>query len=105
MHDTFILQGVKESLAAQGLPVVPMTVFAKGAHYALESLSNTPYDVVGLDWTIDPTDAIKRTGGRVTLQGIYIYPCFWVRQIVLISNNISFGPDRQYGPLRFVCER
>ena len=47
-----------------------MTVFAKGAHYALEVLSQTPYDVVGLDWTMDPQEAIVRTGGRVTLQGM-----------------------------------
>lgn len=49
---------------------MPMTVFAKGAHYALEDLSQTPYDVVGLDWTMDPQEAIVRTGGRVTLQGM-----------------------------------
>jgi hypothetical protein len=64
-----VAQLVKERLQAEGLPVVPMTVFAKGAHYALEDLSNTPYDVVGLDWTMDPADAVRRTGGRVTLQG------------------------------------
>lgn len=49
--------------------MVPMTVFAKGAHYALEDLAKTDYDVVGLDWTMDPADAVRRTGGCVTLQG------------------------------------
>ena len=32
-------------------------VFAKGAHYALPQLSNSGYDVVGLDWTIRPEEA------------------------------------------------
>ncbi|TPX66049.1 uroporphyrinogen decarboxylase [Spizellomyces sp. 'palustris'] len=53
------------------LASTPMVVFARGAHYALESLS-TPdidYDIMSLDWTIDPVDARRRTGGRVTLQG------------------------------------
>ena len=30
------------------------TVFAKGAHYGLEQLATADYDVVGLDWTMDP---------------------------------------------------
>ena len=32
-------------------------VFAKGAHYALPQLANIGYDVVGIDWTIDPAVA------------------------------------------------
>uniref|UniRef100_A0A3Q2Q2V0 Uroporphyrinogen decarboxylase n=1 Tax=Fundulus heteroclitus TaxID=8078 RepID=A0A3Q2Q2V0_FUNHE len=44
-------------------------VFAKDAHYALEELSESHYEVVGLDWTIDPRAARERTGGKVSLQG------------------------------------
>ena len=32
-------------------------VFAKGAHYALRQLSTSGYDVIGLDWTMDPENA------------------------------------------------
>lgn len=32
-------------------------VFAKDAHYALEDLSQSHYEVVGLDWTADPRSA------------------------------------------------
>lgn len=32
-------------------------MFAKGAHYALKELSDSDYDVVGLDWTMEPTEA------------------------------------------------
>ena len=29
-------------------------VFPKGAHYALTDLATCGYEVVGIDWTIDP---------------------------------------------------
>lgn len=51
-----------------------MTVFAKGGHYALESLSKTGYNTVGLDWTIDPLLARNIVGADVTLQG-NLDPC------------------------------
>jgi uroporphyrinogen decarboxylase len=60
---------VKQKLKDQCLSVVPMVVFAKGAHYALEDLSRSGYDVVGLDWSIDPTFAKIKTQGLVTIQG------------------------------------
>ncbi|KAJ2413964.1 Uroporphyrinogen decarboxylase in heme biosynthesis [Coemansia sp. IMI 209128] len=47
-------------------PEVPMTVFAKGAHYALELLATeTLYDVVSLDWTVDPRIARARVDAAV----------------------------------------
>ncbi|KAJ3290329.1 Uroporphyrinogen decarboxylase in heme biosynthesis [Borealophlyctis nickersoniae] len=53
------------------LAKIPMVVFARNAHNALEVLSSPPlnYDIVSLDWTLDPKEARKRTGGRVVLQG------------------------------------
>lgn len=52
------------------LNAVPMTVFAKGAWYALEELCRTNYDVIGLDWLHDPGIAYKvaRAHGK-TVQG------------------------------------
>jgi uroporphyrinogen decarboxylase len=39
---------------------VPLIVFAKGATYAIQQLAqDTEYNVVGLDWMIDPADAVK----------------------------------------------
>jgi len=35
-------------------------IFAKDAHYALEELSTSGYDVVSLDWTITPEHARYR---------------------------------------------
>lgn len=51
-----------------------MVVFAKGAHYALKQLSEFRYDVIGLDWTIDPVEARKIVGKNKTLQG-NLDPC------------------------------
>lgn len=49
---------------------VPMVVFAKGAWYALDSLCNLGYQVVGLDWLQDPAEAVKIRGDRpVVFQG------------------------------------
>ncbi|NBC85669.1 MAG: uroporphyrinogen decarboxylase [Bacteroidetes bacterium] len=55
-------------------PDVPMVVFAKGAHYALEDLVETEYEIIGLDWTMDPKAARLVVGERATLQG-NLDPC------------------------------
>lgn len=46
-----------------------MTVFAKGAWYALDALCDSGYDVVGLDWLQDPKEAFRIARNRVVLQG------------------------------------
>uniref|UniRef100_A0A182XJU4 Uroporphyrinogen decarboxylase n=1 Tax=Anopheles quadriannulatus TaxID=34691 RepID=A0A182XJU4_ANOQN len=56
-------------LADEGVPAVPMVLFAKGAMHSLEEMAQTGYEVLGLDWTIDPEEARKRVGPNVTLQG------------------------------------
>ena len=50
-------------------PHVPLIVFARGSHYALPELRDAGYDVIGLDWTIDPAVARAALGEEVTLQG------------------------------------
>ena len=56
------------------IPGVPMTVFAKGAHYALGDLGKTDFDTVSLDWTQDPAEARVAVGNGKTLQG-NLDPC------------------------------
>ncbi|KAJ6260734.1 Uroporphyrinogen decarboxylase [Drechslerella dactyloides] len=58
-----------EAIKSKGCEPVPLTVFAKGAWYALDDLCDSGYNVVGLDWTHDPADAVAIARGRVTLQG------------------------------------
>ena len=50
---------------------MPLVIFARGAHYALELLSKeTEYDVMSLDWTLDPSEARQRTQDTgIVLQG------------------------------------
>ncbi|KAF8558811.1 uroporphyrinogen decarboxylase [Imleria badia] len=60
-----IAERVRGQLRERGLASVPMILFAKGASPALAATAN--YDVVGLDWTVDPRDSsIPRD---VALQG------------------------------------
>lgn len=70
----YILKKVKEGLAELGLEPVPMVIFAKGAHYALETLSKSGYDVVGVDYTMEPREARLQSDNKVTLQG-NLDPC------------------------------
>lgn len=65
----YISKHLPTRLRQLDLDVVPMVVFAKGAWYALDSLCDSGYDVVGLDWLQDPAEAVKIAKGRVVLQG------------------------------------
>ncbi|WP_371187080.1 uroporphyrinogen decarboxylase [Thalassotalea maritima] len=48
---------------------VPVTLFTKNGGMWLESIAATGCDAVGLDWTINIEDAVKRVGDKVALQG------------------------------------
>ncbi|KAF9451743.1 uroporphyrinogen decarboxylase [Macrolepiota fuliginosa MF-IS2] len=65
-----ISEGVHRHLAAEKIPAVPMTCFAKGANHSLGLLAEQGgYDVLGLDWCIDPAEARRIVGDKVALQG------------------------------------
>lgn len=88
-----IASEVKAELKKQGVPTVPMVVFAKGAHYALESLAKTEYDVIQIDWTVDPADARKRVGPSKTLQGnMYVLTVLHVDRLPLTTVYPTFWP-------------
>jgi uroporphyrinogen decarboxylase len=53
----------------EACPDVPRTLFARGANYALPALAESGYEVIGLDWSIDPGVARALVGDRVALQG------------------------------------
>ncbi|KAH7417019.1 Uroporphyrinogen decarboxylase [Cadophora sp. MPI-SDFR-AT-0126] len=66
----YIAENLPKRLKEKNLEPVPMVVFAKGAWYALDSLCDLGYQVVGLDWLHDPADAVKIRGDRpVVFQG------------------------------------
>ncbi|MCO6477725.1 MAG: uroporphyrinogen decarboxylase, partial [Phaeodactylibacter sp.] len=53
---------------------VPVTVFAKGAWFALEDIAGMDCQVVGLDWNISPEEGRRRVGAEKVLQG-NLDPC------------------------------
>jgi uroporphyrinogen decarboxylase len=55
-------------------PEVPLIAFARGSHYAIESLAATAFDVLSVDWTVAPSTVRKRVGDRTALQG-NLDPC------------------------------
>ncbi|CAB3985392.1 Uroporphyrinogen decarboxylase [Paramuricea clavata] len=56
-----------------GKDAVPMVIFAKGASYAIRELSQSSYDVIGLDWTVPVEDA-RLQAPNCVLQG-NLDPC------------------------------
>nr|XP_016927717.1 uroporphyrinogen decarboxylase isoform X1 [Drosophila suzukii] len=58
-----------DRLTKKAIPLVPMTLFAKGAGHSLKEQSELGYDVIGLDWTVDPVEARNAVGPNITLQG------------------------------------
>ncbi|RMJ24470.1 Uroporphyrinogen decarboxylase [Aspergillus sp. HF37] len=64
-----ISANLPRKLRDMALEPVPMTVFAKGAWYALDDLCQSGYNVVSLDWLHDPAEAMRIANGRVTIQG------------------------------------
>ncbi|XP_064606243.1 uroporphyrinogen decarboxylase-like isoform X2 [Liolophura sinensis] len=65
---------LKERCSESGVTPVPFIIFAKDGHFALEELSGSGYEVVGLDWTIRPTNARNKVGASISLQG-NLDPC------------------------------
>lgn len=53
---------------------VPVTIFAKGAFFALEDFAKLNCRVIGLDWNTTPQWARAQTGNQKTLQG-NLDPC------------------------------
>ncbi|XP_018300350.1 uroporphyrinogen decarboxylase isoform X1 [Mycetomoellerius zeteki] len=66
-----ISERVRKQLKEANIPEVPMIAFPKGATMnSLKILTmDQSYEVIGLDWTVDPIEARKQLGANVTLQG------------------------------------
>lgn len=60
-----IAKQVKSKLGAKH--AVPMIIFAKDAHYALSSLSDSEYEIIALDWTINRQHARKVLPDKVLM--------------------------------------
>ncbi|KAL1493393.1 hypothetical protein ABEB36_011454 [Hypothenemus hampei] len=61
---------VREKLKLKNLEEVPMVLFAKGGWYCLEEQAELGYEVLGIDWTIEPQFVRKLLHNKkITLQG------------------------------------
>lgn len=58
----------------EAITEVPVTVFAKGAWFALDDFASYPCRTIGLDWNTDPRWARAQVGMDKTLQG-NLDPC------------------------------
>lgn len=66
----YIAKEVRQQLKAQELPIIPLILFPKGANESLKNVAQTSgYDVIGLDWCIEPSVARDTVGPGVALQG------------------------------------
>ena len=73
VYKTFALPCLRSICDA--IQEVPVTVFAKGAWFALEELASLDCNVIGLDWNMDPIKSRQIIGPNKALQG-NLDPCF-----------------------------
>ncbi|KAI1289646.1 Uroporphyrinogen decarboxylase [Halotydeus destructor] len=71
-----IASEVKQRLNNLGITRLPISIYLKDAHNALEAIgqSREYYDVISIDWTLDPKQSRSKIGPGVTLQG-NLDPC------------------------------
>lgn len=63
---TRIVAGLQREAEGRRVPVI---LFSRNAGASLEALAGSGCDAIGVDWTIDLTEARRRVGERVALQG------------------------------------
>ncbi|MDX5347337.1 MAG: uroporphyrinogen decarboxylase [Hymenobacteraceae bacterium] len=82
---------------------VPVTVFAKGAFFALEDFANMNCDTIGLDWNMNIRESREKIGTNKTLQG-NLDPCALYGSFDQIKQETkqmldAFGPQRHIANL------
>jgi uroporphyrinogen decarboxylase len=81
-------------------PLVPVTVFAKDAHYAVGEIAKTSCNSIGLDWTINPVKARAQAGTK-TLQG-NADPCLLYADEKTITSE-TYKMLKAFGKDRYIC--
>jgi len=82
-------------------PDVPLICFAKGAFHSIEDIAKSSYDVVGLDWTVDPRTARNLVGEHAALQG-NLDPCVLYGEKNTIIANVQRMIDG-FGTRRYIA--
>ena len=83
MHQ--IVSGLTREKQGQKIPV---TLFTKGGGAYLEAMANTGCDAIGLDWTVELSDAQQRVGHQVALQG-NLDPCALYASPKVIETEVN----------------
>ncbi|KAI6656555.1 hypothetical protein LOD99_1350 [Oopsacas minuta] len=60
-----IAKEIKQRLSSD----VPIMLYLQGVHYAIEELGKLDYQIIGIDWTIEPDIARKQIGDKKVLMG------------------------------------
>ena len=100
--EIYSLQYIRQIVAALK-DKCPVIIFAKGAWFALESMSQTGAHGLGIDWCIQPQIARKLAGANITLQGNFD-PAKLLAPIPVIQQAVKdmltkFGPGRHVANL------
>ena len=97
-YDEFSLRYIAQIVAA--LPHVPVTVFAKGAHFATAGIATTGCQTIGLDWTMDAATA-RAQAPLQTLQG-NMDPCALYANPEAIDKAVE-DMLAQFGTQRYIA--
>jgi uroporphyrinogen decarboxylase len=84
----------------EAFPDVPVTLFAKGAFYARQSLAALPCQVIGTDWNMPPKESRLLVGGK-TLQG-NLDPCVLYGSEEFITNQ-THAMIREFGAQAYIA--
>ena len=80
----------------------PLILFGKGNAAHLEALADTGTDAVGVDWLVELSEARRRTGGKVALQGnldpavLYGSPEAIRTQVAAVLDSYGRGPGHVF---------
>jgi uroporphyrinogen decarboxylase len=103
MYREFALRYISKICDALRASNVPLIVFAKDAHFALEEMGKINCDVIGLDWTMGAAESRAIIGGKKTLQG-NMDPCLLYASEEVVKRETEkmlrdFGPQRHIANL------
>jgi uroporphyrinogen decarboxylase len=94
-----ILDGLKRESEGRKVPVI---LFTKGGGQWVEAMADTGADALGLDWTTDLSDARRRVGDKVALQGnmdptvLYASPERIRQEVAAVLESYGAGPGHVF---------
>jgi uroporphyrinogen decarboxylase len=98
-YETFSFPYIQKICAA--IENTPVTVFAKGAQFALPELAQLSCETIGLDWQMDIKTTRQIMGPHKTLQG-NLDPCVLYASFSEISKQTK-KMIHEFGPQRYIA--